>query len=79
MAAIPAGFPKSTTIEDTLLEAAELIEAMEASTVSNPQGTDNMSVSYSANGTATVSFTVPVTKTISTTGRVEISATEYLT
>lgn len=78
MAAIPADFPKSATVEDAFLELAELIDALENDTAKNPTAQDNMSISYGTNGSASISYDIPVTKTIAASGKVEVSATEYL-
>lgn len=84
MATITAGTGgtlKSTTAEGVLVEALILQKINENDTAKNPSGTiDNISVSIDLDTQIlSASWTLPVTRAITTTGKVEFTASEYLT
>jgi hypothetical protein len=75
------GTLKSTTAEGVLVEALILQKINENDATKNPSTTiDNISVSIDLDTQIlSGSWTLPVTRTITTTGRVEFTASEYLT
>lgn len=75
MAALPAGGLKSVTLEDTLLEVAQLLNAAEQAAVP-PQSRVAVSLSTDSN-LVTISASLPIMPTISATGALTIATTEY--
>jgi hypothetical protein len=75
-----ATFVKSTTMEGALLEVATLCQAQENTTGKNPNSANNVSVDMNTDrGTVTISATLPINYVIDNTGKLQVSAKEYLT
>lgn len=75
MAVLPVGGLKSTTLEDTFLEVAQLLKIAEQAVV---PAVSKVTLTVNSNSNiASISANLPVVSTISATGAVIIAATEY--
>ena len=75
MAALPTGGLKSLTLEDTLLEVVQLLQAAEQLVV---PAVNRVSLNINTDtNVASVAATLPLVASISTTGAITFVATEY--
>lgn len=75
MAALPVGGLKSLTLENTMLEVAQLLQTAEQ-TATPPQTRLTLNINTDAN-VASISVNLPIAPIISSSGALTITATEY--
>jgi hypothetical protein len=75
----PATWLVSTTAEGGLIEAAQKVAALEASTSTNPDELNNVTLVFNGDtSTVTITATIPVTATVSASGGIVLAADPYL-
>ncbi|MEH2242356.1 hypothetical protein [Nostoc sp.] len=74
------GTLKSITAENALVELVAILKNGEANTTVNPNKRNYVTLDFNLNtGSVAISFNIPTIPIITTTGSIEISASEYLT
>ncbi|MDF5706547.1 MAG: hypothetical protein PUP90_02405 [Nostoc sp. S4] len=74
------GTLKSTSAENALIELVTFLKNGEADTTINPNKRNYVTLDFNVNtGSVAISFSIPSVPTITATGSIELTASEYLT